>query len=266
MQKISLIRIKEYFRKIIYGHFNYIKIAIMYLWCLIKKTDNELLTFENKHKGERCFIIGTAPSLTVDDINKLNNEITISVNSIVNLFSKTNWRPTYYVISDPLAYEKLKKKLKDIDIDRIFYNCFNIPRFCRNAIPLKCNSAFLTYRLTKVSKCRRKKIHFSNDAQKGFFEGQSVVYLAMQLAAYMGFSEIYLLGCDCDYSKRYYAKGADYSREFPDKEHDAYECMWMISDYLDAKPVLEKMGIKVFNCTRGGKLEVFERKDLDLIV
>jgi len=62
----------------------------------------------NRHYGERVFIVATGPSLSLEDLEKLTascledleklkNENTISMNSIVNVFSKTDFRPTYYM-------------------------------------------------------------------------------------------------------------------------------------------------------------------------
>ena len=35
---------------------------------------SRLKEFENKYNGERCFIIATGPSLTIDDLEKLKDE------------------------------------------------------------------------------------------------------------------------------------------------------------------------------------------------
>ena len=40
-----------------------------------------LRQFKNKHIGQRCFIVATGPSLTIEDVSKLKNEICWSMNS-----------------------------------------------------------------------------------------------------------------------------------------------------------------------------------------
>lgn len=40
----------------------------------------------------------------------------------------------------------------------------------------------------------------------------------------------------------------------------------MISDYQCAKIEADRLGVKIYNATRGGMLEVFERVDLDEIL
>ena len=39
------------------------------------KNDRYLLSLKNKHKGRRAFIIGTGPSLKLEDLEKLEGEI-----------------------------------------------------------------------------------------------------------------------------------------------------------------------------------------------
>jgi len=68
--------------------------------------------FKNKHLGDRCFIIATGPSLTVEDLEKLRGEITIGMNSISKVGEKTDWRPIYYGIQDMYVYKNLKSSIK----------------------------------------------------------------------------------------------------------------------------------------------------------
>ena len=80
-----------------------------HLRILLKKTfhikSKRTLTINNTHVGERCFIVCTGPSLTVEDCNKLKQEYTISMNSIYKLFDKTDWRPDCYVCFDYVVAE-----------------------------------------------------------------------------------------------------------------------------------------------------------------
>src|SRR5690625_3210612 len=57
---------------------------------LNKSSSYERLRYlKNKHKGEKCFIVATGPSLTIEDLEKLQNEITFSMNSICFAFDET---------------------------------------------------------------------------------------------------------------------------------------------------------------------------------
>ena len=104
-------------------------------------------------------------------------------------------------------------------------------------------------------------MQFSKDAGHFVYEGHSTVYGILQMAAYMGFSEIYLLGCDCNYQKESHSELTQYDIQTPKNMGE-----WMIRDYIDAEHSLKEMGIKVYNATRGGMLEVFPRAVLEKVV
>src|SRR5258708_28843911 len=58
--------------------------------------------FRDRHKGQRCFIIGNGPSLKKQDLSPLANEITFVTNSFyVHPIVGDSWQPTYYFFSDP---------------------------------------------------------------------------------------------------------------------------------------------------------------------
>lgn len=222
----------------------------------------EILQYKDIHKGKRCFIVATGPSLTVEDLNTLyeHKEICISMNRIFNIFSKTNWRPDYYMIGDKEMIEDLSEDIARLDLPNKFVS--TVPKVywqhpdSKDSIPYKMLLRGITER----------RPTFSQYAEQGLFHGTTVTYLCMQLAVYMGFSEIYLLGVDFSYSNNLYDpknhfEGCDNSENnvrlnpvYPEKTLLAYESSRIFCD---------SHNVKIFNATRGGKLEVFERKSFD---
>jgi hypothetical protein len=103
-----------------------------------------------------------------------------------------------------------------------------------------------------------------------------VTISAFELAFYMGFSEIYLLGIDNNYKNEVNLSGKkvvhkDIESYFKsDKINFTSEHFSPIETitktYEVAKRYADSHNIKVYNCTRGGKLEVFERKNLDDVI
>src|SRR5699024_2762355 len=100
-----------------------------------------------------------------------------------------------------------------------------------------------------------------------FADGRSVTHTALQLAIYMGFKIIYLVGADCNYSKD---NKSISSESYPDKRmYDPKkvgippDIEYTFSAYKVARKYAEKHGVKIYNATRGGMLEVFERVNLD---
>ena len=216
-----------------------------------------LQQYAGKHKGERCFIVCTGPSLILEDVEKLRDEYTFSMNSIVKLFSKTSWRPTYYVINDKDAYINLEDELlryqsgnwfgSDLMIDDIHSKVEFIPY----PLDLLNHSDGLHF---------TNKFKFSDNPYAMVYAGYTVVFDIIQFATYMGFEKIYLLGCDCNYNgeKRHF-------EEYEDSKLVAGNDMEskMIMTYQATKKYADSHGIQIYNATRGGKLEAFERINFD---
>jgi hypothetical protein len=80
----------------------------------------------------------------------------------------------------------------------------------------------------------------------------------------MGFTKIYLLGADCNYKleKKHFI-GTENDKNEVDSKLKYLGASAMIESYKVAKVYADKHGIEIYNATRGGMLEVFERVNLD---
>ncbi|MGG3564205.1 6-hydroxymethylpterin diphosphokinase MptE-like protein [Neobacillus rhizosphaerae] len=228
-----------------------------------------LKTFKNIHLSKRCFIIGNGPSLNAEDLEKLKNEITFAFNRIYYIFDKTNWRPTYYCSEDDKTIFKSKEEINEIKIENKFFPV-NFPWDYK----IHFNNAM--YYIFKFGD-RSEEPRFSENIVKGIYWGNTVAYTAIQIAVYMGIKEIYLLGVDHNFSKMVNDKGEividetakDYfSEKYNTDKDDLYIPNVEISTraFTAAKRYADKHNIKIYNATRGGKLEVFERVDFDKII
>jgi hypothetical protein len=229
-----------------------------------------LKTFKDIHKGERCFIIGNGPSLRVSDLERLNGEYTFAANKIFVIFDETEWRPTYYCIQDFLMIETEWESLK---------KCIDVKHKFMAGNPLIKKKSMLDdwlhfYINLKLFYPNFPK--FSSDISKEIFEGFTVTYAEIQMAVYMGFKAIYLLGVDHSYSKVINNSGEitdngtrDYFSEkyMKNKQFGVQSYYANLENstlaYMAARQYADKNGIKIYNATRGGKLEVFERIDFD---
>src|SRR6185369_348927 len=63
---------------------------------------NRLL--RDKHKGKRCFVIATGPSLQTQNIEPLGDEITFVMSGFWHHEVIAKWQPTYYCLSDPAYF------------------------------------------------------------------------------------------------------------------------------------------------------------------
>ncbi|MDR2410560.1 MAG: hypothetical protein LBE13_20955 [Bacteroidales bacterium] len=109
---------------------------------------------------------------------------------------------------------------------------------------------------------KRFPAKFSGDAGSVVYDGYSVVFSMLQIAVFLGFGKIYLLGCDCNYESDL-NNFADYGHgSTPQKTITTA----MIEALREAKKYADLHNIKIYNATRGGMLEVFERVDLDKVL
>ncbi|ODG92009.1 MULTISPECIES: 6-hydroxymethylpterin diphosphokinase MptE-like protein [Bacillaceae] len=228
--------------------------------CINRKSHFEKLKdIKNKHLGERCFIVATGPSLKIEDLEKLRGEITFSMNSICLAFDETDWRPTYYGIQCIGNYLRFEEDIKNLDSECKF---IGEPILKRAEIP----EEYYVYPMNMLNHYwlhTEYNTKFSDDAFAVVYDGYSIAYSLIQIAVYMGFKEIYLLGADCNYS-------SDLNHHF--KNYDCFDPTYsvagikMIHAYSVAKKYADSNNIKIFNATRGGMLEIFERVDLDDVI
>lgn len=214
------------------------------------------------HKNERCFIIGTGPSLQLSQLKMLKNEITFSVNSIINCFENTDWRPTYYCITDPRVYETLKPKLEQYSKDLFsFYPTNRIKTDILSGLgfPLNCSDMYKAQALDVFTLTK-----FGTNPQNDVYDGATVVYALLQIAVFLGFTEIYLLGVDCNYgyTKDYHNQSLEYNSPTYVYRDTKNTGRIMIEAFKIAQKYAMENGISIFNASSGGKLNVFDRINL----
>jgi hypothetical protein len=199
----------------------------------------------------------------VDDLDKLIDEDTFGVNRIFQIYDKTKWRPTYYCCCDKDAWIYCKLFFED--------NAVKSKLFLENELDIdkrNSNDIYKYYGMPHFSLERHKskqfsQINFAENLEKGMYVPYTISVIAIQLAIYMGYSEIYLLGMDCSYStdpKNNYQE--ELRMRYTNIDHK-YAYHNHTSSFLVAKGYAEANGLKIYNATRGGNLEVFERVDID---
>lgn len=228
----------------------------------IKKYYNaKIEQLKQVHKGKRCFIVATGSSLKGEDLEKLReeNEISISMNRVYSFFENTRWRPQYYVFIDRGGIKNYEEDIKRLDLKTMiigdgyeeFWEDFN-------------NENMYKIHVTHTNS-DSNVLDFSEQCEQAVYGGATVTYCCIQLAVYMGFDTIYLLGVDCDYkqggSSQYFT--SNYVKQ--GVKSGRYDLEENLAAYKMAREYAEKHNIKIYNATRGGKLEVFERVNFDEI-
>lgn len=261
-----------YFRNIWLTHLSLYRIIVILLKAFYSnyidrlfhwKEYKKLRQFKDIHKGKRLFVVATGPSLTLDDVNILKGEICFSMNSIYKVFDKTDWRPEYFAIYDQRVYKLLNEDLKKQELNCAFCPSINTDwqKAFVHKTPVNWDWKYIFQKYASII-----RHGFSSDITKRLYPGTNVVYVIFQIAFYMGFSEIYILGADCTMAPGNHCKAVEYGNNAEKKQETIVPNDHVIADYATIKEEAEKRGVNVYNATRGGALELFPRVNLEQIL
>jgi hypothetical protein len=237
-----------------------------------KKYSEKLAGLKDKFKGERCFIIGNGPSLNLCDLTKLNKEYSFGVNGIFYKTKELGFKPYFYTVEDNHVVADNLEEINKFECKYRFfpYQYKNTIKLDERTILLPMDTGF--YREHHPSYCIPR---FSKDISDVVYAGQSVTIMNLQIAYYLGFSEVYLIGMDFSYTLpestvvegcNYTSQEDDINHFHPDyfgkgkKWHDP-QLERVLANYQKCKEAFEEDGRKIINATIGGKLEVFQRVD-----
>lgn len=204
----------------------------------------------NAHKGQSVIIVCNGPSLNGVSKQMLAENITIGMNKIF----MWPFVPNYFVCVNPLVLQQSWGRI--LDLNTIRFVSENTPDMVRQSdslMVLHSHSAPV----------------FSYEPSRYIYEGHTVTFVALQLAFFMGFTKVGLVGLDHRYkfegqpNEKLLMKGNDPNHFSPNyfKDHE-----WHAPDlpraefaYMLAKQAFEADGRKILNLTEGSALEVFRK-------
>ena len=244
--------------------------------------DRRLRGLHGRHAGRPCFVIGNGPSLLLEDLERLQGQVTIASNRIYVAFPEVSWRPTYYTVIDRIYADHSAEEIDRLELVKIF------PRFLRPSLQRlpaaagKGEELYFRPLRHRFDGKGRLLPGFSADAMVGFFPGVSVTILNLQLACYLGCNPIYVIGLDGAYSapaltSRHPRFGTvaissgERDHFHPDyrKPGEAFQPPLrdaMRRGYRCCARVLKERGVAVFNASRRTVVDAFPRIDLDAVL
>jgi len=224
-----------------------------------RESRHRLINIQNKHLGQRCFIIGNGPSLRQTDLTKLQGELTFGLNRIYLLFPELGFPTSYLVSVNDMVIEQCASEMQALDLPK-----------------------FLTWRarrwfgydpgVTYLDTDFTGEEDFCPDITGRIFEGFTVTYVALQLAYHMGFDQVILVGVDHNFvtqgtaNQAIVSQGDDPNHFAPNYFGKGFK--WQLPDlqgseraYTLAREAYTKAGRKVIDATIGGKLSIFPKVD-----
>ncbi len=239
---------------------------------------SHLTRFYNIHEGKSCWIIGNGPSLNNTNLMALKDQFTFVVNGITLHEKFEDLKPTYYAATNPrlmqsefLKYDVMPKLAKTgticfLNIEskkRIGHFYENVCYILSTEFPLIIEKGY-NLDITKLLLGTRVSV---------------IIQAVIPIAIYMGFKTIYLVGCDSDYHNFIPGRTHFYKEDVPPKltklmdyVHNLYAERYKnpvqsmrkyhsdnINEWEIVCRYMERLGVKIYNCTVGGLLEVFPR-------
>lgn len=153
-----------------------------------------LAALKDRHRGERCFVIGSGPSINQMDLEPLRREITFGFNAFFLVAERLGFLPTYYLVEDPLPAEDNASEL-----NRLEGTTKILPWDLRYCLRPDASTVYVHFDRCYSDHPEPGFPRFSPNAARVVFWGGTVAYMALQLAFYMGFEKVYLLGIDLTY-------------------------------------------------------------------
>lgn len=219
----------------------------------------KLQKFKNLHAGEDCFILGNGPSLNKMDLSPLVNYHTFGQNKIFLIFDKVDLNLSYLVSVNPYVIEQSRKVFEEM-----YCPVFLSHTASKNKVADKPN----IYRLHTLNVWS-----FYDDITQPICEGHTVTFVSLQIAYYMGFQRVFLIGVDHSFKQ----KGASHEVQIyqgNDENHfhpDYFKGQkWQLADvygsevsYHLANYFYLKSGRQIFDATVEGKLNVFPKVEYE---
>lgn len=227
---------------------------------------------KDRHKGQRCFIVGNGPSIKQQDLTLLKNEWTFCVNHFYRHSDIESISPSYYAIVDPklttgewplTMFDEIQAKCPQAELFLSAKYQETSPEIVDRAQAFKHRWVYSNQILHQGFDCSTDITHCIG--------GANVITLCLFAAIYMGFEEIYLLGIDCD---GIFRDLVDQSSHFykAEKENIGDNDPQLVVRHLRASlqgmrgwqaisDRFKDSPCKIVNVTEGGLLNVFPRED-----
>ena len=229
-----------------------------YIWK--NRYADRLKKFKDIHKGEDCFIIGNGPSLNKMDLTKLNDYYTFGLNKIYYIFDRVGLNLSYYISVNKLVIEQSANEFDKIS--------------CPKFLAVEGNSEIEE----TIANCY--PIHtvggvngFQENITFPIIEGGTVTAVALQIAYYMGFKQIFLIGVDHNFAvkgtpnEEQTLSGNDEShfdpRYFAGQKWNLPDLEASETSYMLAKYIFNADERKIFDATVDGKLTVYPKISFD---
>jgi hypothetical protein len=235
-----------------------------------------LLAMRDAYRGGTVVIVGNGPSLNETDLSLLAGQHTFGVNAIFLAGDRLPEPLSFYVVEDTAVFKDNTEAIKRYEAGHKFFPTIYRQHFRDDEIG--DNTSFFRMNMGFYGRSTGTLCHprFSLDASQRLFCGQSVTIINLQLAHWLGFSRVVLIGMDFSYTipadadrsgNTIVSRSDDPNHFHPDyfgagKTWKDPKLDRVLINYRLARDVYQATGREIVNATVGGKLELFPRMTL----
>jgi hypothetical protein len=200
----------------------------------------------DSHKGDRCFLVASGPSIKEMELDWLRDEITICVNESYKAFG---FDPTYVCTADKNLWRSIKGQYAEM-LSKVICSTST-----RGNVGEDYSGSNLFARVPLDVDREIWRDGFTYDLEQSVPKGYNVVAeIALPFVCWCGFSECYLIGCDCTGNGYFYDKSI---RNQKIKSFQRFVPLMMRS--YETIAATEGLPTKIINATVGGNLDCFPR-------
>jgi hypothetical protein len=260
---LSKVTIKEDLDNYIYRTYNMLS-NILFSVSKYKKTTKKNISFKNIHAGKRCFLLGTGPSLRDLNYDYLQDEITFGVNFLYKGDIINHIKPQYYCLYDQIFHTTHLESTKEL-INSLPDTTF----FLRTKAHDIINTQDIDTNNIYYQHCNLYQYsdYISVDMVENMTAPFNVVLGCIQTAIYMGFKEIYLLGCDFSSFTSLkvehfydYGKGTNRPRSLGE---ELKEYSMVSYHHYALEKYARENNVRIYNITPNSLLDAYERKSFE---
>lgn len=239
---------KNVCNKIKLSGYNSYLLFMAYLDARVLKISHRKLKKFYSRASDELLILGTGPSLSTLNFDVLKEVDSLSVNGYARLVAESNWPETdLYMIQDIEVFRRLKKDIKGLEKSKVFLSHLLTLIFKDDCNRLKNSLAFRHHLLNHayVESYEGLNVKVSDFPECIIYDGYTVIFSAIQLAVALGYSRVYLLGVDANYSEDIKNRNiVDIGKRDHTYASAGDRIYYGISQLVDAYPNLE-----IYNCS-----------------
>lgn len=237
------------------------------------ENQRKLKSLKDIYKGKAFFVVCNGPSLQPSDLTDISKAgfISIGMNHIARIYDSTPWRVNVLIVTDNTCYYGKHTQL--IRECQAQYKVFRRNQFLKS-IGFKGEKLYVSIDGSRTLLDYPK---FSEDLSRIVYAIGTTAYESIEWARYLGASNIYLIGCDMSYAVNANRDGSLYynnsgkSHFYGNQEIDISKVVpiqtWeQKAAHKAADSYSRKHGFRIFNATRGGCLEEYERVNIDKLL